>query len=294
MKSLCYNRGMKKGKRGFTLIEVAIFLAVTGALFVSVMVGVQNSVYQQRNNDSVQSFVEFLRGAYSETTNVQNNKGQGGGRTGKAIYGKLVTFGERCNLAGKQVINTDKNCDGSGEAGNQLFMYTVVGNVLDESGSGTPLELLDLLHAQVVEEKPNKDGTGKDLELMALAESYAPKWAAEIEDACTNEEKCYRPKEGMLLIVRHPSSGTVYTYYTNTLVQINEEIAERNRSGTGGTGWLTFNGVGFSMQNVDFCINSSGETWTYFRNNVRINAGAKSASGIEVIADEENGCIKRN
>ena len=44
---------MIKSKRGFTLIEVAIFLAITGALFVSVAVGVQNSVYQQRISDSV-------------------------------------------------------------------------------------------------------------------------------------------------------------------------------------------------------------------------------------------------
>ena len=35
-------------KRGFTMIEVALFLAITGALFAGVTVGVQNSIFQQR------------------------------------------------------------------------------------------------------------------------------------------------------------------------------------------------------------------------------------------------------
>ena len=270
---------MKKGKRGFTLVEVSIFLAITGVLFMAVTVGVQNSVYQQRNNDAVQNFMEFLRKAYSETTNVQNNKGAGGGRTEKAIYGKLITFGEKYNLAGNQV--------NGGKAGNQLFMYTVVGNVMNESGGGTVLELLNSLKAQVVEVTTN--GSAKSLNLMALAENYTPKWSAQIESACT-DENCYQPKEGMLLIVRHPSSGAVYTYYTNELIQINQKIKEGNTN----VDWLDFNIFkDGNTKDVDFCINSSGESFVYFRNDVRINAGAKNSSGIELVTDEENKCIRR-
>ena len=44
---------MKK-KLGFTIIEVALFLALTGFLFVAIAVGVQNSIHQQRQNDAVQ------------------------------------------------------------------------------------------------------------------------------------------------------------------------------------------------------------------------------------------------
>lgn len=273
---------MKKGKRGFTLVEVSIFLAITGVLFMAVTVGVQNSVYQQRNNDSVQNFMEFLRKAYSETTNVQNNKGAGGGRTEKAIYGKLITFGEKYDLAGNQV--------NGGNAGNQLFMYTVVGNVMSESGGGTILGLLDSLKAQVVEVTTN--GSTKSLSLMALAESYTPKWSAQIESACVNGSDCsYKPKEGMLLIVRHPSSGAVYTYYTDELIQINQKIKEGNTN----IDWLTFSKTfeGGNTKDVDFCINPSGGSEVYFRNDVRINAGAKNSSGIELIADEDNKCIKR-
>ena len=61
---------MKRIKGGFTLIEVSLFLAITGLLFLGVTIGVQNSIFQQRYNDSVQNFVEFLRSAYSKTENV--------------------------------------------------------------------------------------------------------------------------------------------------------------------------------------------------------------------------------
>ena len=51
-------------KKGFTLIEVALFLAITGMLFIGIAAGVQNSIYQQKINDSVQGFAEFLRSVY--------------------------------------------------------------------------------------------------------------------------------------------------------------------------------------------------------------------------------------
>ena len=68
---------MKKGKLGFTLIEVSIFLAITGVLFVGVTVGVQTSINQQRYNDAVQNFMEFLRSTYSSVSNVQSVLGRG-------------------------------------------------------------------------------------------------------------------------------------------------------------------------------------------------------------------------
>ena len=83
---------MSKMRRGFTLIEVALFLAVTGLLFAGVMVGVQNSIWQQRYNDTVQNFANFLRNVYSEVSNPQSS---GNGRSEElAIYGKLISFGE--------------------------------------------------------------------------------------------------------------------------------------------------------------------------------------------------------
>lgn len=282
---------MKKGRWGFTLIEVAIFLAITGALFISVAVGVQNSVYQQRNNDSVQNFIEFLRSVYGQVGDVQNT---GGGRSEKAIYGKLITFGESYNLAGEQV--------NGGESGNTAFVYTVIGDVNKNSESGGALPLLEKLGANVTRRVEKEDGS-TELVLAGIAESYTPKWAAQIEPSCDKKvvDCDYTPLKGMVLIVRHPNSGTIYTYYADKLIEVNKIINEAKISGRtsvnpfiqpgsgGETNYLT-DGT-FESKQIDFCINTSGEANVTNRTDVRIIRGAKNASGIEQVANDVEGYL---
>lgn len=59
-------------ERGFTIIEVMLFLAITGALFAALMIGVNNGVVQQRYLDSVRSYKSLLQQQYSEVVNVRN------------------------------------------------------------------------------------------------------------------------------------------------------------------------------------------------------------------------------
>lgn len=274
---------MKRNRRGFTLIEVSIFLAVTGALFVAVTAGVQNSIYQQRINDTVQNFMEFIRQTYSEVSNVQNYNDKG--RTDTAIYGRLMVFGERYDLAG-EALEPDQN---------RVFVYTVVGDVLDEPVIGNVKELLKQLHANIVVTEPKEDGSGEELKLAGFAESYTPKWAARIEQAdptCAGSECVYDPLEGMVLIVRHPSSGVIYTLYSNKVVQINDKMA-LNRAGGASVDTDFLNLDDFDYQDIDFCINPTGENGVYYRNDVRIKKGARNASAVELVPDEENVCIRR-
>lgn len=136
---------MRRIKGGFTLIEVSLFLAITGLLFLGVTIGVQNSIYQQRYNDSVQNFMEFLRTAYAKTENVQ--RAAGGGNTTEAIYGKLITFGEN-------------------NSGDKIYMYDVIGKADCAAANGVLNALKNC-------------GLKIDKSLM---ESYTPKWSAGIEN----------------------------------------------------------------------------------------------------------------
>ena len=151
---------MKKLKSGFTLVEVSLFLVITAAVFVSVAVGTQNSIFQQRYNDSIQNFAEFLRTAYSQVTNVQN---EGTGRSDKAIYGKLIVFRED-----------------SGR--NKITSYNVIGGIGD-IGSGRVLTQLESLGANVVIEK---DGGGYSA--VGFVEDYTPRWASQIQTTSGWEE----------------------------------------------------------------------------------------------------------
>ncbi|MBQ3445983.1 type II secretion system protein [Candidatus Saccharibacteria bacterium] len=264
---------MKRGKLGFTLIEVAIFLVITGALFISVAVGVQNSIYQQRTNDSIQNFMEFLRTAYAEVTDVQNT---GGGRSEQAIYGKLITFGESRNLAGETV--TDEN---------EFFAYTVIGDIGDSNGQGT-FEALKVLNANVIREVTNDEGE-KSVDLVGITESYLPKWATRIEPACDGDlAGCkFEQLKGMMLIVRHPNSGTVTTMWSDDLVEVNSLI-ERIKKGESVSVDVFSNN--FELKQIDFCINTTGEEANVRnRADVRVIKGARNASGIELVASDMEG-----
>lgn len=256
---------MKKSKIGFTLIEVALFLALSGLLFVGIAIGVQNSVYQQRKNDSVQSFIEFLRSAYSEVENVQNWSVQG--RSDRAIYGRLITFGEKNDFVGQEVSEKDK-----------AFSYTVIGDIR-KTGSGNALGLLSELN-------PNTFIEGN---FVGYTGEYTPKWDATIVEPCNNT--CdYSPLQSALLIFRHPNSGAVYTYYRNGPLEVNNNKGLNSDYNP----LENLSSLGFEIRQIDFCINPSGEKGSTDMVDIRIPAGARNASAIEQIPSDSETSKCRN
>lgn len=61
-------------QKAFTIIEVLLFLAITGALSVGILVGSSAVIGQQRYRDSVHSFKGHLQEQYSHVTNVINGE----------------------------------------------------------------------------------------------------------------------------------------------------------------------------------------------------------------------------
>ena len=256
---------MTKTKGGFTLIEVSLFLAITGLLFLGVTIGVQNSIFQQRYNDSVQNFAEFLRSAYAKTENVQGTNN--GGNTSQAIYGKLITFGERGSFN-----DPDNNPE------NEIFMYDVIGEAKCEGSFDKTIDALKTCKAEVVKREGGKT------KIIGLAESYKPKWSAAIQT--TNKDRAELFK-GAILIIRHPQSGTIYT-----LVMINNTV-EVNNGGALGTLSRALEGENFSSSQVDFCVNPNGDMKGGVRADVRIERGARNSAGVEIMSDDKNDCMNK-
>lgn len=72
---LCYNGEVMGDKqKGFTIIEVILFVAISGLLTSMLMVGVSMSINRQQYRDSVQSYAGFLRSEYSKVVNVENDR----------------------------------------------------------------------------------------------------------------------------------------------------------------------------------------------------------------------------
>ncbi|MBR2840029.1 hypothetical protein IKE82_01715 [Candidatus Saccharibacteria bacterium] len=268
---------MRKWRTGFTLVEVSLFLAVTGLLFLGVTIGVQNSIYQQRYNEAVQSFANFLRNVYDEVMNVQSLNT---GRTDMAIYGKLISFGE-ANSDGEQII----------------YSYDVIGKTVNagDLGSGTTLNLLKQLGADVV----FREGAGQPYKPVGIIAMYRPSWGARIQVA---EKGKFEDYKGEILIVRDPKSGTVRTLAgvgaENEVIEVNSEVAALN-SGQAAeeepphilTDLLTPDN--FSPRTVDFCVNPNGTNASDRRTDIRLAEAAMNASGVEVMPlddAEQNKC----
>lgn len=265
---------IRKVKRGFTLVEVSLFLAVTGLLFLGIAIGIQGSLFQQRYNDAVQSFAEFLRSVYSQTTNVENISGVGSGRSNQAIYGKLIVFGETEDFEGN-------------DAEGSVFVYTVVGNIGDISTENV-LSSLNELGANIIV----KNG---DLgyKYAGVVEEYFPRWGAGIQTT-QGWSDGYNSYKGAVLIVRHPRSGTVFTYSydgnsetLNNLFEINDKMAAGATAIQNPLEELIKAEV-FKMETINFCVNPEGENLSNVRRNIRIIAGARNASGVEIIGQNDD------
>lgn len=267
-------------KKGFTLIEVSLFIAITGLLFVTIIVGTQNSIWQQKYNDSTQNFTNFLKNIYAEVSNTQ---GVHGGMSDKAIYGKLIVLGEEYELNGNAIPD-----DGT----QKIFVYDVIGDA-SGTGTGSITEALTNLKVTVVK----KITTGESItgiELAGILESYSPIWGSVIETT-SSTPMLYK---GAILIVRHPRSGTVNTLVrsaNDSFLQINRKFVNDNASAKfdGFDTFLTDKLDEFEEKDVDFCLNPHG--WNIKssqRKDIRIIKNARNATGVMIVNDDESVCEK--
>lgn len=72
---LMYNQNMDQvalvRRQGFTIIEVMLFLAVSGFLLVGILAGTGSSLANQRYKDAVQDLADILRSQYSYVSETQ-------------------------------------------------------------------------------------------------------------------------------------------------------------------------------------------------------------------------------
>lgn len=262
-------------RKGFTFIEISLFLAVTAALFIGVALGVNNSIFQQQYNDTTQNFFEFLRSVYSEVSNTQS---VGDGNSDYAIYGKMIVFGEDTDLTGVAIPSSEQ----------EVFVYDVVGSAVS-SGTGDIKELLKALGANVVFIDRRSNNTIENISLAA-PEKYVPRWLSQIETTGGAAMK------KTILVVRHPRSGTINTLVLDEAIQVNTAmrnapscISQINCSAV--SDLLTSKIDSFTTSEVDFCINpyGAGNSGGTPRRNIRILENARNASSVQLLELEGSG-----
>lgn len=168
---------------GFTIIEVMLFLAISGALAAGIMVGVGASVNAQRYRDATNSFVSFLQGEYDRTVNVQNSRNQYMGCSSSGVSPSAtpqVPGTGECTISGR-LITTDRD-------GRVMISRTVYAT---------------------------RDGSAETADLAALKASRLV--VSDVADEATTYELGWQTSlrpvaRRSFLIVRSPSSGAIKTY----------------------------------------------------------------------------------
>lgn len=226
-----YNNSMKKGRRkGFTIIEVALFLAITGAIFVAVMVNTASTVARRRYSDTVNDAVEIIREAYSATINVENYRKKtddasfwcsttsafNGGfhRDSDSTSAKIDNYPgrTRCAIYGQLLVFDEPNTNDSSDTDSYIYRYTVIGRAVDNNieptGMDEVLNSLKTVAANVVTMKQiDNSAVNCNAALAGNYTSHSLQWGGRLEN-----RKDRNPYRGAILIARSPISATVHTY----------------------------------------------------------------------------------
>jgi type II secretory pathway pseudopilin PulG len=189
-----------KTNNGFTIIEVMLFLAVTGALAVAILVGAGVSIGQQRYRDSVNSLKSFVQTQYNEVTNVVNDRDKNW----------------TCDANG----NVTSNQTGDGEP-RGTSDCVILGRFITVDDTGTKVSSSNVIGYR----HPNATTAGSDIAELRTnydltlspinPETTEISWGAQVV-----QPKTTTPMPISMLILRSPLSGSVMTF-TQDGVQTN-------------------------------------------------------------------------
>ena len=244
-----------KTQTGFTIIEVMLFLAVTGMLAAAILVGSGVAIGQQRYRDSVGSLQSYIQQQYNQVTNVTNDRD------------KAWTCDSNGNVA--QAAN-----ESAGEA-RGTSDCVVLGRLVTIDATGTNLV------SSVVVGYRNPNGATETSDVAELATNYklgiAPidkddesvNWGAQVV-----KPKTTTPMPFSILVIRSPLSGALMTF--------TKEGAQTNPGSM-------VSAANMSVQR-DLCVNADAGSFVGKRMEIRIEPFASSQSAVQVPAESDSIC----
>ena len=308
---------LEEEQKGFTIIEVMLFLALTGFLLAGILVGAGSSIANQRYKDAVQDAADVLRKAYSfvADTQIETRDGKesacnytklkdgeeiGRGRTSCSVYGAVVTINgatiQTTTLLGKDLHDIMLAKDNAGEGGdcsnpNDDSDYCKVINNIDTTDTA-------VLNALKVNNLVQVDGNKTFV--AGNSSTQKLKWGAFFK-------KAYKKGEGegdddpaqlTLLIYRSPRDGSIRTMVMDDIIRIDKtggeavdynHISQSADARTYGVGkYFEKEPDGsdskfFVPKDVYICVDSGGaESYADHSRMIRIIKNSHSQSGIKL------------
>lgn len=243
-----------RSTNGFTVIEVMLFLGVTGILAVGILVGSGVAIGQQRYRDSVNSLKSLIQEQYHQATNVTN------GRNGEWSCDSFTTVAEgpigggeargtsECVLLGR-LVRIDA-------AGTGVTASSVVGY----RTPGAPVASSDILELQ----------TNYRIGISPIdQEETAMSWGAQVV-----QPGGVTPAPLSVLIIRSPLSGSVMTFTaTGAAPNLNTLVMADNLA-----------------QTRDLCVNADAGSFVGKRMEVRISSYASNQGAVQIPSESESVC----
>lgn len=242
-------------KPGFTIIETMLFLAISGILMVSVLVGTGASINIQRYRDSVTSLQSTLQNQFSEVASVSNSRDSNWS----------------CDSSTGVITKIES---GSGENRGQTDCV-VLGRIILPSSDGRKVYIRDVVGSKLTESElvDNDIDALKNYKISispVISIEHNIQWNASMAKPNSNSSS-----EFSILILNSPLSGITRTFIDpNRIIdddEINELINENNLTNP-----------------LKICINSNG-LFTGTRMAVFVRENVTGASGIETLGDD-SGC----
>ena len=258
-------------KKGFTLIEVMLVLGLTGLLIVGMLSGTFTAIAHQRYSDSVRSFAEYLRTVYGE---VLSPESLGAGNSmSEAVFGKVLVFG----------YPYPDNVDDA----RAVYSATLIGDAdIPLSIDGDFMDELAAVNAHLYCGEASADSS-------STQDFYRPLWEASLAKA--NNTNSREPLVGTIIIARAPTSGTVHTYFSDTLTyNLRDDCTPDNQTASGILKTdIQDRRDQYRQEAVGFCIKSDNAA---VYQEVRLAEDGRNTSAISIIdtdsdiPGEENRC----
>lgn len=256
-------------ERGFTIIEVLLFLAITGLLVMGVLASTGGTINAQRYMDSVASLKSTLQMQYTDVVNVSNERSsnlkcnsdaeisEGGASSSPVGQSNCVILGKML-----QLDSTKQN----------LVIKDVIGSA-DESLLVDKKNDIEVFRSYNIK-APNAD--------LWSPKIYNIEWGALISGIV--RPVLESPTESgnfTILILRSPSSGVTHTYIDSNNTWSDNDLDDM------------ITDINYPKLNsyIDMCVDSNGLIASdRTKTAVRIYASATSANGVETIGDAESKC----
>lgn len=240
---------------GFTIIEVVLFLAITGLMVVGLLVGVSGSIDRERYNDAVTSLHDNLQGQYNLVDNIYTNRpaeyrcGTGGVSAAPPHQPRGTS---NCSIVGRYITSSS---DGKILTSKPIYARNDITSI--GSGIEDEQDLLDELRLIVAPDSINYD-----------IQTFRIPWDTWV---FTDPDNPAGSRSFTLALIRIPTNNLIRTYATEGNVSLSALIANAQ------------------AEPLAVCVERDGLV-SYPTSGVKILRSAVNANGAQRITSDSGEC----